>query len=422
MKPRSEKDIYYNISIFTFVFFILVEFFGLSLPFQPPIQNVDQITNSNILNQIVYSLLFIFSLIVISAKYREVLDIIKKEKVLTIFLVWCILSILWSVDPVATFKRFFRTLTLFTVTLSLVVHTDSTEEILKYIKPALYLYVFLSLPVSILIPGAKDPQFHTFRGFTDQKNNLGQISVMCILLSYFLFKSENEFYKKSIAALSLLFSLALLFGSESMTSISSFLFVSGIGLILYIDNIYKPLGLGRSASVIIITFSIVLIVSIIFIAPIFVQDTFGLVGKNLTFTGRTGLWLAILANVSKHPILGAGYQAFWSLNNPAELELFKTFVWLPNEAHNGYLDILNDVGIIGFGLFFIMLVKYFVNIAKLKVYNPLKWIVIAALIINLQESTLFRPGHLVGDLVVLSYLLVIVQLKNQKLNSSDLKK
>ena len=76
-----------------------------------------------------------------------------------------------------------------------------------------------------------------------------------------------------------------------------------------------------------------------------------LIGKDITFTGRTYLWAAIWEVIKKHILIGCGFQGYWVISNKDLLELYKNFVWLPNQAHNGYLDILNEIGIVGLVLF-----------------------------------------------------------------------
>ena len=393
--------------------YLLVAFFGTGSWFQPKVEEIDDIVTSNALNQIIFPLLFLSSSLCILTKRSKVYSIIRKEKILMLFLLWCILSIAWSIDPLTTSKRLFRTLTLFTVTLSLLAHTTSTKEILSYIKPILYLYVFSSLVVCLTIPGAIDADFQTWRGFTTTKNSLGQDSVVCILLSFFIFKRETG-YQKIIAAMILFFSIALLFGSMSVTSITSFLVVSLVGLIFISDTIFEPIGLGRKTSLIIISFIIGILTFIVFFAPIILELIANFAGKNLTFTGRTILWAEMILEISKHLYFGVGYQAFWNINNPSLIYLYKIFVWLPNEAHNGYIDIINETGLVGLIIFFTVLIKYFSNLRKLREPNPWKWLVIATLIINLQESNLFRPGHIVGDFFVIVYFILFSQLLRQE--------
>ena len=173
MEEKVQKNIYFKIAIIVFIAYLFFGFFGTSKPF-PAQTDSDYEGGGNIINQLVYTSLFLASLISLFVRRLDAIAIIKKEKVLTIFLIWCLISTVWSYSPVDTLKRFFKTLTLFTVMLSLLVHTTSTKEILKYVKPVLYLYLLLSVAACIAIPGAKDVKFHTWRGFAYTKNLLGQ--------------------------------------------------------------------------------------------------------------------------------------------------------------------------------------------------------------------------------------------------------
>ena len=73
----------------------------------------------------------------------------------------------------------------------------------------------------------------------------------------------------------------------------------------------------------------------------------GLIGKDTTFTGRTVLWVLVLESIFKKPLLGYGYQAFWTGESGPSLYLYLSSEsdWLAPHAHNGYLDMWLDLGI-----------------------------------------------------------------------------
>jgi exopolysaccharide production protein ExoQ len=418
MENKVERNIFFKIAIITFVIFLFVMFFHTSIPFQQTSKDTVPSEGGNIINQVVYTLVFLLSLISLFYKRLDAIEIIKREKLLTIFLLWCLASVLWSYSPIDTAKRFFRIFTGFTVILSLLVHTTSTKEILKIIKPILYIYVFSSIVVCLVVPGAIDPAFQTWRGFSIEKNGLGQVSVICIILSYFIYKMETG-YAKLIAAVAVLFSVALLFGSRSMTSISTFLLIIFAGSLLSIDKIFKPLGLGRAASATIFLFIIFATVLVVFVSPEIIDIITEAIGKDPTLSGRTNLWAAILISIMQHPIQGSGYLAFWSVNPPSAYlkHIYDLFIWIPNQSHNGYLDITNEVGFVGLGLCLILIIRYFANLRKLNYPNPWLWVVIASLVINLQESVLFRLDHLVGWMFILSYLFLFAGIWEQDVES-----
>lgn len=70
-------------------------------------------------------------------------------------------------------------------------------------------------------------------------------------------------------------------------------------------------------------------------------------GKDPTLTGRTDIWAALDRQLALHPLLGFGYGAFWLKDStPAKFIRAQTH-WLVPSAHNGWLDVLVQVGWIG---------------------------------------------------------------------------
>jgi len=67
-------------------------------------------------------------------------------------------------------------------------------------------------------------------------------------------------------------------------------------------------------------------------------------GRGTGFTGRTGLWTALLG-LHTNPIVGTGFESFWLGERPQQLE--GIFFFIPNEAHNGYLETYLNLGSIG---------------------------------------------------------------------------
>lgn len=78
---------------------------------------------------------------------------------------------------------------------------------------------------------------------------------------------------------------------------------------------------------------------------------FKALGKDPTLTGRTEIWASLMRLSDKHPWLGYGYKAFWTPTSiPAAVVRQETH-WDVPSAHNGWLDLLIQVGWIGVILF-----------------------------------------------------------------------
>ena len=78
------------------------------------------------------------------------------------------------------------------------------------------------------------------------------------------------------------------------------------------------------------------------------------------------------------------------------------------------LDILNETGLVGLAIFFAMVVYYLRHLLSIEKFFIWKWFFIAALIINFQETTLFRPNIFTGVIFVFSYLALYAELSTEK--------
>ena len=68
------------------------------------------------------------------------------------------------------------------------------------------------------------------------------------------------------------------------------------------------------------------------------------VGRDPTLTGRTVIWNAVLSTHT-NPLIGSGYESFWL--GPRLQEVWAQTGGGITEAHNGYLEIYLNLGIVG---------------------------------------------------------------------------
>ena len=68
------------------------------------------------------------------------------------------------------------------------------------------------------------------------------------------------------------------------------------------------------------------------------------VGRDPTLTDRTKIWSILLA-MDTNPLLGTGYESFWL--GPRLLKIRGASLGYINEAHNGYLQMYLQLGLIG---------------------------------------------------------------------------
>ncbi len=408
---------YSNFAIGIFMVFLFFVFFGTKLPFGEKITEAENIATSNIVNQIVFGSLFICSVFLLIFKRRELSELIRKEKFFTIFLIWCLVTILWSNYALVSIKRYIQYLTAITVFLSVLLHVKDTKQILNVFKIILGGYLLVALLTIITIPGARD-RFGIWRGIAGHKNTLGQTSLLALIFFAAIVNLKQSLKSKTVITFFIMIGLVLLFGSRSSTSIFTGLIIFTLSLTFMLDVLFEPIGIRKTVSLLTVFVFVILFVLIILIVPENIEVVLGSVGKDLTFTGRVNLWLDIWEEAQNHLFLGTGFQAFWVITSEKIEQLFEIYVWLPIQAHNGYLDIINEVGLIGMVLFSFIIVNYFTILSKLKRKQIWKWFFIGALIINFSESTLIRPKHVIGVLFIFSYFALFSDLiKDKQLNS-----
>ena len=70
---------------------------------------------------------------------------------------------------------------------------------------------------------------------------------------------------------------------------------------------------------------------------------FDAIGRDISMSGRDTLWRDVFREAVKTPVFGSGYGAFWSEGRGREIAV----TWNPRQAHNAYLDVFVDLGIVG---------------------------------------------------------------------------
>ena len=92
---------------------------------------------------------------------------------------------------------------------------------------------------------------------------------------------------------------------------------------------------------------------------------------------------------------GVGYGAFWLGPDSMIAPIVDKLYWVPRQAHNGYVDVLNETGLIGLTLVSGYLIVYAIQLIKVARVDrssfALHSAVFAYLILtNIAETVMFR--------------------------------
>jgi O-antigen ligase len=372
---------------------IYVAFFTTRIPFDPSnYASSFEVETSNVKNQVVYLFLFFSSLVILVRRFDTFITFVKAEKYLSIFVLLCLLSAFWTDYPELSIKRSFQLFVIYIVVILAIINI-APRVLLNQLRIIISLYLFINLFTGKLIPAAIDPVFQTWRGIEVHKNHLAQTSVYCLLSSLVLFNFDREKWTKIYDLVLMLIAVYLIYKAHSSSAVMVVAIILFLGFLFYAESIFTTLRVGRSVLGLIILFF--LCFSVIFL--IFSSDVFSLVpgyfGKDLTLSGRVPIWEYVWSEIEKKLFLGYGFAAYWIMGHPRILifaDYFEGF--MVNQAHNGYLEIFLQLGIIGIISFLFIIIAYIYRMLKLN-NNLAIIILISILTLNFTESVLFKVGQ-----------------------------
>lgn len=319
---------------------------------------------------------------------------------LILIIVYCLSTILWSPYPVVTLKRSIQLIGLTLVGIAISPPIGGKQQLIRTMLGTLMALMGFSFVVSLVLPriGVDYELGGAWRGVLTQKNTLGAISGLCVVL--WIKESLGSTFPRSICYFGILFSLFMLVMAKSSTAILVATLGTGIYLLVrrrYLNGEFD----GRRLSI------SLLVVALLGLHIFYVVQgrlpewselfaPFGaLFNKSTDLTGRTDIWRLVLLEVQRHPVFGIGYGAFWLGEGSPSQMIINALHWIPLQAHNGYLDILNELGIVGLVIMASVFIFHIRNLIKLTLIDreeaAIHWaMLILILISNLSESEVFR--------------------------------
>jgi len=142
-------------------------------------------------------------------------------------------------------------------------------------------------------------------------------------------------------------------------------------------------------------------------------------GRDPTLSGRTYIWEAVIDQIWKRPWLGYGYQAFWKEKGEAEY-VWRSIRFIVFQAHNGFLNIGVELGLVGLSLFVLSLLFTYIRAikwARLGKTSADLWpitYVTFLIMYNYSENTNLEPTSFYWVL----YVAVTLSLKNLRVVKS----
>jgi len=258
-----------------------------------------------------------------------------------------------------------------------------------------------SAAVSLVLPDGTSPFTGDFRGLFPGKNQLGQAMVIGVLGGLHGIRVRGWRGYMDIGVVVLCSGVAFLSKSAtSLLTIFAFFIFHVIGTFYMKGGIIRIVGICMAIFVTVILF--LLMTNIDFL--------YNLLDKDPTLTGRTELWPYVMEYIYQRPLLGWGFAAFWMPWNPAAEQIMSAVGFPLNEAHNGLLQLLLDVGVDGTAFFLflwmrsvMMAVKCINGVAPAIGVTSLAFL-IGILLIGVTEQVLTTADGLTVQFFLLGFM------------------
>jgi exopolysaccharide production protein ExoQ len=303
----------------------------------------------------VYGLLMLAAATVLLARRTSLMQALRGNPAIFLWLGYAGISFMWSDFPLVALKRWFKALG--DPLMVLVLWTDPHPE--RAITAVLNRCVYMLITLSVLFCkyyeylGTSFDEWgrRFYTGVTTDKNMLGYVLfVSGLLLAVRLFgprpKSLPADRLAQVLDVLVLSMTVWLFNiANSKTALLALLAGAGVVLASHFKVVRARFG----------TLAMITVV-----AGVMLELTFSITGslaegagRDATFTGRTGLWQTLLQEPI-NPLVGVGYGSFWLGER-----LLRYWAMYPNsppiEAHNGYIEMYINLGLVGLVLLIALL-------------------------------------------------------------------
>jgi exopolysaccharide production protein ExoQ len=370
----------------------------------------------------VFSILIIAGLILLYKRKLNWSQIFHRNVMLFIYILYCSVSIMWSDFPYVSLKRWIKEVGNIIMVLIVLTEPNPFGAIKILFKRCAYALIPLSIVLIKYFPHL-GRQYHRYSGelmltgVTTAKNSL---AVTCLVCGFILFVEilskwtrNNVIIDKKVFLLQLItfiMTLWLLIKANSITSLICFIVVIFSFILLGLPSIKINIKYMEYYLLFVLLFFCIIQVSFDL-----KENILFALGRESTLTGRTELW-QVLIDMSTKPLIGTGYNSFW-LGDRLKI-LSDMYWWGPTEAHNGYLEVYINIGIIGLILFIGFMFTAYINIRRSLLidfeYGRFRMVLLGTILLyNLTEST-FRPDMLMYFIFILISVNIPIKAVNTK--------
>lgn len=341
------------------------------LTLRMPGTETDQYIEGSPLDRNVLTFLLVLALILLWQRRVQLLPILRANVPLTLYFVFCLLSLTWSDYPFVVLKRWIRSVG--DVAMVLVIVTDPNWN--EALKRVLTRIACIVLPLSILFirfyPSLGRAYSRggapSWTGVGTDKNALGMI---CMLFGTTLLwrglttyrSGRSKVRNRRLFCIGILFLMVLylLLVANSQTALACFMMASLLIVLTHFSPTFrKP---------VLVTCLLICMLGVSF-CVLFLGiggGALSAIGRDASLTGRTDVWKTVLP-YAVNQWVGSGYENFWI---GERIQLFNRLLGGLNQAHNGYIEVYLNIGWVGIVFLVAVIIRGYRNTMKSLRRNP----------------------------------------------------
>jgi O-antigen ligase len=264
--------------------------------------------------------------------------------ILCLLMFWVFASASWSLDPGTTNRRALAVA--FTTLFGLYFASSFDGRRMTEIIATTFLVLAVGGVLAALVYPKMgvhhDINSGDWRGLWFEKNQMGSMMVNGALAAMAAILAGSKHRKRMV--FTILVCAAMIVMSRSKTSLVV-LMIALCGAMLL-----AAMRRGPATAVLVIWLGVTVVGTAVIVMWLAPEMVFNALGKDPSLTGRTEIWAGVMRQSAKSPVTGYGYAVFWTLDSAPANWIRKENGWPVPTAHNGWLDILVQLGWVGVGL------------------------------------------------------------------------
>jgi exopolysaccharide production protein ExoQ len=345
-----------------------------------------QSPGTDALHKISIAFVSVLCFFLIAIRFPPVFALAQRLKIVLAFPLLAIFSVAWSLDTKQSLISG-GILFIFTAFAIYIASRFPFQRQLELITLLAAIILPLSIGLALFVPSiGMTPS--GWRGIFGHKQTCA-VGALLLLITAMHWKCSSAL-QKIVRAACILMSLGLIVMSQSRT---------GWGLSLLAILLSAALWLLQRVpskqTLLVILLLLPLAAAGLYAIYLLSPSMLATFGKDATLSQRTIIWAAAWNAAVQHPLLGYGFTAFWKgLYGPSQ-QVVLVAGWGLQQAQNGFLDVWLGIGLLGLGVFFLMVGQALRNAVR-TFYSEgeatyVRWciiVIICTLLYNVGESSI----------------------------------